>query len=76
MLTVKCSKCKRKLYKYLKIGKGRLWHCWRDRIVEDYTVHEGDRVMCSCGNEIGVNKGKYIKLKQHSFTYKGNITKK
>ncbi|TET21494.1 MAG: hypothetical protein E3J78_03975 [Candidatus Cloacimonadota bacterium] len=76
MFTIKCSKCKKKLFKYVKVGKGRLWHCWKERIVEDFTIRKGDRVMCLCGNEIGVNKGRYIKLRRHSFTYKGSIDTK
>lgn len=76
MIVIKCVKCKRKVFKYLKIGKGRLWHCWKERIIEDYSVKDGNEVKCQCGNVIGVNKGKYIKIKQNSFTYKGSIGKK
>ena len=73
MLTIRCSKCKRKLFKYRKIGKGRVLRCWKDRIVEDYTVHEGDVVKCSCGNTIGLDKGLFIKMKQSAFTYSGTV---
>jgi len=76
MIVIKCVKCKRKVFKYLKIGKGRLWHCWKERIIEDYSVKDGNEVKCQCGNVIGVNKGKYIKIKQRSFTYSGSISKK
>ena len=27
MLTIKCAKCKGKVFRYLKIGKGRVLHC-------------------------------------------------
>jgi hypothetical protein len=76
MLVLKCAKCRRKLYKYLKVGKGRLLHCWKGRIREDYTVRKGDTVRCSCGNVIGVDKGSYIKLKQRSFTRTGSTVNK
>ncbi|MDP2572401.1 hypothetical protein Q8W40_09430 [Vibrio penaeicida] len=32
-----CSKCRTKLYKYRKGGKGSLVKCFIERIVEDYT---------------------------------------
>jgi len=71
MFTLKCVKCNNKIYKYKKIGKGRLWHCWKDRIIEDYTMKEGDNIKCTCGNLIGIDEGKFIKLKQHSFIKSG-----
>jgi len=75
MITVKCVKCKGKILRYKKIGKGRLWHCWKDRIVEDYSVRDGDKVKCLCGNLIGIDEGKWIKMKQHTFVFSGTITK-
>jgi len=71
MLTIKCSKCKRKLFKYKKIGKGRVLHCWKDRILKDCSVHEGSKVQCRCGNLIGFDQGKWIKMRQTSFIYTG-----
>jgi hypothetical protein len=76
MLTIRCAKCNNKIFKYQKVGKGRLWHCWKTRIIEDYSVREGNKVKCQCGNLIGVEEGKWIKMKQHSFSYTGTITKK
>ncbi|ELE6570065.1 hypothetical protein RMQ49_001481 [Vibrio parahaemolyticus] len=32
-----CAKCKARLYKYRKGGKGALVKCFKERIVEDYT---------------------------------------
>ena len=56
MITVKCATCGQKIFKYIKIGKGELLHCWPDRIVEDYALHDGRKVKCSkCGNIIGVD---------------------
>ena len=62
MITIKCSKCRRKIFKYIKIGKGRLLHCWKNRIVEDYSVHIEGEVRCECGNLIGIDEHKWIKI--------------
>lgn len=40
-----CSKCKQKLYKYRKGGKGALVKCWIERIAHDYTNQP-----CVCPN--------------------------
>lgn len=75
MLTIRCFKCKTKLFKYEKIGKGRLLHLWKERIVKDFSVKENDLIKCPCGNIIGVDKKIYIQLKKGSFTYSGEIKK-
>lgn len=36
-----CANCKKQLYKYKKGGKGALVKCFKERIVEDYTMGEG-----------------------------------
>jgi len=72
MITVKCAKCKTKIFKYRKFGKGKLWHCWKDRIVADYSVRDGELVRCPvCGNVIGVDQKKWIKLKPGRYIYSG-----
>ncbi len=76
MITIKCTKCKSRILKYKKIGKGRLWHCWKDRIIEDYSIRDGNEVKCQCGNLIGIIEGKWIKMKKHSFTYSGTVNRK
>jgi hypothetical protein len=55
------------MFKYVKIGKGRLWHCWKNRIVEDLSVHDEEEIRCRCGNLLGFDEGKWIKLKQNAF---------
>ncbi len=35
-----CAKCKFQLFKYRKGGKGALVKCFKERIVEDYTLEE------------------------------------
>jgi hypothetical protein len=71
MIIIKCAKCKTKIFKYIKIGKGKLLCCLKDRIIEDYSIHDGKNIKCKCGNIIGFDKEKSIKLKQDSFTYSG-----
>jgi len=69
MITIRCAKCKHKVFKYLKIGKGRVLHCWKDRVVKDYSVRNESEVKCQCGNLIGIDEGRWVKMKQHSFIY-------
>lgn len=76
MITIKCSQCKRKIFKYNKIGKGRILRCWDTRIIEDYSIRCDNEVRCKCGNVIGIKESKSIKMKQNSFVYSGTITKK
>lgn len=71
MLTIKCAKCKRKIFRYVKIGKGKVWHCWKARITEDYSIRDGREIKCVCGNLIGIDETKWIRLKQHSFSSSG-----
>jgi len=69
MIIIKCAKCKCKVFRYLKIGKGRVLHCWKGRIVKDWSVRDANEVKCQCGNLIGIDEGKWVKMKQHSFIY-------
>jgi len=73
MLTLKCSKCKGKLFRYLKIGKGEVLKCYKDRITDKLNIEErGEYLVCSgCGNKIGVDKGDYYSMVSKSFKYKG-----
>ena len=72
MLTIKCAACKRKLWKYEKIGKGEVLRCYKDRIERKYEVQfDGDKIICVCGNEIGIDKGSHIKMIKKGFTYSG-----
>ena len=71
MYTIKCSKCKKKLLKYRKIGSGRVLRCWHSRIVEDYTVRKGNKIYCKCGNLIGTSDNLKIRMKQSAFVHTG-----
>ena len=74
MKTIRCSKCHQKIFRYQKIGKGRILRCYKPRIVEDYSIREGNLIICQCGQLIGVDKGAYIKMKQSAFISSGTIS--
>ncbi|WP_353894179.1 hypothetical protein PRVXH_000961 [Proteinivorax hydrogeniformans] len=72
MLTIKCAKCKTKLYKYHKIGKGKLLKSHKTRIKKIYNLKKEDRqYKCSCGNAVGTDEGEFIKMSNQAFTYTG-----
>jgi hypothetical protein len=73
MLTIKCAACKSKLWKYDKIGRGAVLRCHKDRIVQAYGAisQKDDKIICQCGKDIGIDKGPYIKMIRHAFTYTG-----
>lgn len=72
MLVIKCAKCKKKLFQYLKIGKGKVLRCYKERITKLYhVVQEKDEFKCECGNIIGKNKPTYIQMRKGSFFHRG-----
>jgi hypothetical protein len=72
VLVIRCAACKRKLWKYDKIGQGEVLRCHKDRMTRMYAVkEEEDRIKCPCGKDIGINKGSYIKMIARAFTYTG-----
>lgn len=62
IITIRCDKCKNRIFKYKKVGRGHILKCYKSRILEDNAVYKGTDVLCQCGNEIGVDKGRYIKM--------------
>ena len=77
MLILKCSACKKKLWRYDKIGPGEVLRCHKDRIIKIYTqINEDDKIKCLCGKDIGIDKGNYIKMISKTFTYSGTKRKK
>ncbi len=72
MLTIKCSGCKRKLWKYHKIGKGEVLRCYKSRMIKEYEYERAEhKIKCLCGKDIGIDKGRHIKMVRKSFTYTG-----
>jgi len=45
-VTISCSKCRTKLYKYKKGGNGSLIKCFKERITKDYTEQSGICPQC------------------------------
>ena len=76
MIIIKCAHCKRKILKYKKIGKGRVLRCYKSRILKYYPIQDKENLQCLCGQVIGVDEGKWIKMKQSAFEYSGSINKK
>ena len=73
MLVLRCAACRKKLWRYDKIGKGEVLRCHKERIDWDYSncSIDGDRICCACGNNIGIDKGSYYKMIDRAFTYSG-----
>ena len=72
MLILKCAACKKKLWKYDKIGPGEVLRCHKDRIIKIYGYIRGeDKIKCPCGKDVGIDKGTYIKMIGKGFTYSG-----
>ena len=73
MLIIKCSACKKKLWKYDKIGQGEVLRCHKNRITKEYMdmITVGDKIACACGNVIGIDKGTFYKMIAKAFTYSG-----
>ena len=73
MLVLKCSACRKKLWKYDKIGPGEVLRCHKDRILKFHMEcsHLDDKIACRCGNIIGIDKGSFYKMILKSFTYSG-----
>ena len=75
MLTLKCADCRRKLWKYHKIGQGAVHRCHKDRIVRVWNMVERDgKVHCPCGKAVGIDRGSYFTMDKNAFTYKGTKT--
>ena len=77
MLTIKCAACKRKIWKYYKVGPGEVLRCHKSRIRKEYfsvISSEDDKIRCLCGKEIGIDKGTFYKMIGKTFTYSGTKT--
>ena len=72
VLILKCAACKKKIWKYDKIGPGEVLRCHKDRIIKMYaSTKENNKIKCICGKDIGIDKGTHIKMVAKAFTYKG-----
>ena len=71
MITIRCARCKSKIFKYVKIGQGQILKIYNDRISEDNSIRKDGMVICQCGNEIGKEYDYFIKPIKGNFTYTG-----
>jgi len=71
MLTIRCAKCRNKLFHYEKIGHGRVLRCYKDLISHDQSIIENNLLTCKCSNIIGVDKGLFFQMKANEFIYSG-----
>lgn len=71
MLTIRCAKCKKKLFKYEKIGKGKVIRCFKDRMSHIMIKIEPEMIQCECGEVIGSDKGDYYQMNSVRFYYTG-----
>lgn len=77
MLTIKCSGCKTKLFKYKKIGSGKVLRCHKSRITKILNCRERQgSLVCTCGRVVGVDQGSYYKMMASTFTYSGTKVSK
>ncbi len=62
VMTIKCKKCKRKVFKYQKIGKGLIIKAYKPKIRSpNYQLKHGN-LYCQCGHRIATDRGKYYKM--------------
>ncbi|MCB2183307.1 MAG: hypothetical protein KQH63_14835 [Desulfobulbaceae bacterium] len=72
MLVLKCAACKRKLWRYDKIGPGEVLRCHKSRIQKMYgSKMDGHKIQCVCGKDVGIDKGTFYKMIAKAFTYSG-----
>ncbi len=77
MLTIKCAACRRKLWKYEKLGQGEVLRCHKARISKMYEVTERDgKIWCLCGKVLGIDKGTFYSMAKGCFTYAGTKVNK
>lgn len=77
MLTIRCSACKAKLFKYNKLGKGEVLRCHKARVERMLAaeVRNGD-LYCPCGARVGLDKGSFWKMVAKAFGYSGSKVSK
>ncbi|MFH1914738.1 MAG: hypothetical protein ABIK45_10745 [Pseudomonadota bacterium] len=72
MLVLKCAACRRKLWRYRKIGPGEVHRCHKDRIDRIWNMDEREgKVYCPCGRAVGIDRGGHYVMDKKAFTYSG-----
>ncbi len=73
MLVLKCAACRKKLWRYDKIGQGELLRCHKARIDKMYgSSFDGHKIHCRCGREVGIDKGSYYQMVKGAYTSSGS----
>jgi len=73
LLVIKCAACRKKIWKYHKIGQGEVLRCHKTRIMKDFGFKaKDDKIFCSCGAKLGIDKGSFYKMIPKTFTYSGS----
>lgn len=62
VMVIRCPQCNKRVFRYLKVGKGRVIRCYKDRIREDRAIRKDGEVSCACGARMGRDEGNYIKM--------------
>ncbi len=76
MLIIKCSRCKKKIFKYQKIGSGAVLKCHFSKITEWLIEAPTTDLFCECNNKIGIKKDDCYKMIEKSFVARGQKIKK
>ena len=73
MLTIRCAACRKKLFRYDKLGPGEVLRCHKARIERNFgeTSLMDGKLRCSCGKDIAIDKGAFYKMDPKAFTYSG-----
>lgn len=74
MLIIRCSCCKTKLWRYLKIGKGEVIRCHKKRITKIFNevIKRENEIFCPrCNTKIGRDMGTFYKMIGKNFIYTG-----
>jgi len=77
MLILRCAACRKKLWRYDKIGPGEVLRCHKSRIDKMYQpIDFCGKIRCRCGNAVGIDKGGFIKMIARAFTCSGTSRNK
>jgi hypothetical protein len=75
VLVLRCAACRRKLWRYRKVGQGEVHRCHKDRIDRIWNLEERDgKVVCVCGQAVGIDRGGHYAMDRKAFTYSGTKT--
>ncbi len=72
MLIIRCAACRKKLWRYDKVGQGEVLRCHKDRITKIFNSQiNNHKIQCPCGKDIAIDKGSFYRMISNAFTSKG-----